>query len=73
MAGQDPKTNMAATEPQPNPPAANDNGPKGEPDAKAQIARLTQERDDWKSKAETAEGQLKTVSYTHLDVYKRQT
>ena len=62
MAEQDPKTDPAGNDPQPNQPAANDNGPKGEPDVKAKIARLTQERDDWKTKAETAEGQLKTLN-----------
>lgn len=43
-------------------PQGGEGGPKGEPDYKAQSARLTKERDEWKQKAETAEGQLKTLN-----------
>ena len=65
MAGQDPAA-PATTEPQPpaTPPAGTDpaGGPKGGPDYKAENARLTQERDSWKTRAETAEGQLTTLN-----------
>lgn len=43
-------------------PQGGEGGPKGEPDYKAQNARLTQERDDWKQRADDAESQLKTLN-----------
>lgn len=61
MADQDPKTDPAGTDPQPAPPAG-EGGPKGEPDLKAQNDRLARERDDWKKRAEDAEGQLKGLN-----------
>lgn len=37
-------------------------GPKGESDAQARIARIAKERDDWKGRAEAAEGQLQALN-----------
>lgn len=62
MEKQDPEPGPAgATSRTPRSRAARA-GAKGEPDLKAQNARLTQERDDWKKRAEEAEGQLKDLN-----------
>ena len=62
MANQDPNTDPAGAGQQTDPKPNGDGGAKGEPDLKAQNARLTQERDDWKKRAEEAEGQLKDLN-----------
>ena len=51
MANQDPNTDPAGAGQQTDPKPNGDGGAKGEPDLKAQNARLTQERDDWKKRA----------------------
>lgn len=61
MADQDPETDPAGTDSQPA-TTAGDGRPKGEPDLKAQNARLAQEREDWKKRAEDAESQLKDLN-----------
>lgn len=62
MANQDPNTDPAGAGQQNAPQPGGEGGAKGEPDLKAQNARLTQERDDWKKRAEEAEGQLKDLN-----------
>ena len=62
MANQDPNTDPAGAGQQTDPKPNGDGGAKGAPDLKAQNARLTQERDDWKKRAEEAEGQLKDLN-----------
>ena len=62
MANQDPNPDPAGAGQQTDPKPNGDGGAKGEPDLKAQNARLTQERDDWKKRAEEAEGQLKDLN-----------
>ena len=60
MANQDPNTDPAGAGQQTDPKPNGDGGAKGEPDLKAQNARLTQERDDWKKRAEEPRASSKT-------------
>ena len=62
MEKQDPEPGPAGANQQNAPQPGGEGGAKGEPDLKAQNARLTQERDDWKKRAEEAEGQLKDLN-----------
>ncbi len=62
MAGQDPGTEPAGTEPQPNPPAGGDGGPKGEPDHEAANKRLTTENANLKQANDNLQKQLDALN-----------
>mgnify|MGYP002604894231 CR=1 FL=1 len=62
MAGQDPGTEPAGTEPQPNPPAGGDGGPKGEPDHEAANKRLTTENANLKQANDDLQKQLDALN-----------
>ena len=62
MAGQDPSTEPAGADPQPNPPAGGDGGPKGEPDHEAANKRLTTENANLKQANDDLQKQLDALN-----------
>lgn len=62
MANQDPKTDPAGTDPQPNPPAGDEGGPKGAPDHEAANKRLTTENANLKQANVDLQKQLNALN-----------